>query len=320
MLKNQVGGGTSLLSKHRSALFGIAALLILVGHSQDFLHSIFPDSLINIIGYGGIGVTMFAFLSGVGLWYSIDKSGDIIQFYKNRIHRVIVPYLIISIVFNVYLDLFVQRDIVLFLSDVTCISFWLRGRGAWYVAWTIVIYAAYPLYAKLTHKRGYISGMVALLLIVYIFIFGMPVRFQSAAGATVAFFIGDMLAVHVKNNKPRCLKIIACLIIVAPLYMLGIIRGQAFYVLFFAAVGISLCGIFAYVLEVLSGKVHDYLSRLGSVSLECYLFNIYLISVVRHLLDNHISAIVGLFAYVFVLVLGICLSLAMGKIKIMSRK
>ena len=199
-------------------------MLILVGHSQDFLHSIFPDRLIDIIGYGGIGVTMFAFLSGIGLWYSIDKSEDILQFYKNRIHRVIVPYLIISIVFNAYLDLFAQRDIVSFLSDVTCISFWIRGRGAWYVAWAIVIYAVYPLYAKLTHKRGYISGIVALLLIVYILIIRIPIRFQSVAGATVAFLIGDMLAVHVKNNKPGCLKMVACLIIVAPLYMLSLIH------------------------------------------------------------------------------------------------
>lgn len=320
MLKNRVGGGTSLLSKHRLELFGIAALLILIGHSQDFLHSIFPDRLIDIIGYGGIGVTMFAFLSGIGLWYSIDKSGDIIRFYKNRIYRVIVPYLIISIVFNAYLDLFIQRDIILFLSDVTCISFWTQGRGAWYVAWTIVIYAAYPLYAKLTHKRSYLSGIVALLLIICIFVFSIPVRFQSVAGATVAFLIGDMLAVHVKNNKSWCLKVIACLIILAPLYMLGIIRGQVFYVLFFAAVGISLCAIFAYVLEFLPVKFCDYLSGLGSVSLECYLFNIYLISVARHLLDDNISAIVGLFTYVFVLVLGICLSLAMGKIKMMLRK
>ena len=295
-------------------------MLILVGHSQDFLHSIFPDRLIDIIGYGGIGVTMFAFLSGIGLWHSIDKSKDIIRFYKNRIYRVIVPYLIISTVFNAYLDLFIQRDIVLFLSDVTCISFWIRGRGAWYVAWTIVIYATYPLYAKLTHKRGYISGIVALLLIVCIFIFGMPVRFQSVAGATVAFLIGDMLAAYVKNNKPWCLKAITCLIVLAPLYMLGIIRGQAFYVLFFAAVGISLCAIFAYVLEVLPVKFCDYLSRLGTVSLECYLFNIYLISVARHLLDDNIRTIAGLFTYVFVLVVGICLSLVMGKIKMMLRK
>ena len=308
MLKNRVGGA-SLLSKHRSALFGIAALLILVGHSQDFLQFILPDRLINIIGYGGIGVTMFAFLSGIGLWYSIDKNEDIIQFYKKRIHRVIIPYLIISIVFNTYLDLFVQRDIVLFLSDVTCISFWIRGRGAWYVAWAIVIYAAYPLYARLTHKRGYISGIVALLLIVYIFIFGIPVRFQSVAGATVAFLIGDMVAVYVSNNKHWCLKVLACLIVLAPLYMLGIIRGQAFYVLFFAVVGISLCAIFAYVLEAFPSKLHNYLSRLGAASLECYLFNIYLISVARHLLEDNNNIILRIVSYALIIILGICLSL-----------
>lgn len=43
--------------------------MIVFGHSQDFVHSVFPDSLISVIGYGGIGVTMFAFLSGIGLWH-----------------------------------------------------------------------------------------------------------------------------------------------------------------------------------------------------------------------------------------------------------
>lgn len=308
-------GGANLLSKHRLALFGIAALLILIGHSQDFLHSIFPDRLIDIIGYGGIGVTMFAFLSGIGLWHSIDKSKDIIRFYKNRIYRVIVPYLIISIVFNTYLDLVVQRDIVLFLSDVTCISFWIRGRGAWYVAWAIVIYVAYPLYAKLTHKRSYLSGIVALLVVTYILVFGIPCRFQSVAGATVAFLIGDMLAVYVKNNKHGCLKVIGCLIIFAPLYMLSIIRVQAFYVLFFAAVGISLCAIFVYVLEALPIKARDYLSRLGTVSLECYLFNIYLISIARHLLDNKINSVYGILTYFVICAVGICSSLLIGKVE-----
>ena len=35
----KIAGGGSLLNLHRSELFGIAALLIVIGHSQDFVRA-----------------------------------------------------------------------------------------------------------------------------------------------------------------------------------------------------------------------------------------------------------------------------------------
>ena len=64
-MKKKMSRGGQLLNIHRKEIFGFAALMIVFGHSQDFVHSVFPDSLISVIGYGGIGVTMFAFLSGM---------------------------------------------------------------------------------------------------------------------------------------------------------------------------------------------------------------------------------------------------------------
>lgn len=84
----KIAGG-SLLNLHRSELFGIAALLIVIGHSRDFIRAIFPARIVDLIGYGGIGVTMFAFLSGVGLWQSLERNNDIKRFYIKRIQRVV---------------------------------------------------------------------------------------------------------------------------------------------------------------------------------------------------------------------------------------
>lgn len=56
----KIAGGGSLLNLYRSELFGIAALLIVIGHSQDFVRAILPEKMIEIIGYGGIAAQDFA--------------------------------------------------------------------------------------------------------------------------------------------------------------------------------------------------------------------------------------------------------------------
>lgn len=87
MYEEKMSRGGQLLNIHRKEILGFAALMIVLGHSQDFVHSVFPDSLVSVIGYGGIGVTMFAFLSGIGLWHSLDNNDDILNFYKRELNE-----------------------------------------------------------------------------------------------------------------------------------------------------------------------------------------------------------------------------------------
>lgn len=223
--------------------------MIVFGHSQDFVHSVFPDSLVSVIGYGGIGVTMFAFLSGIGLWHSLDNNDDILNFYKKRIKRVIIPYLLIAIPFCLFLDIYEQKDVLLFLQDVTCISYWIKGRGAWYVAWLIPVYAVYPLYGRIAHNRNWLSAVLAIVEIIMIALIGIPIRFQSVAAATLAFLIGDFLAKFIKANSVWTIRGAASLILIAPVYFFGILRTQTMYVISFACIGISLCAILAVVLD-----------------------------------------------------------------------
>lgn len=284
--KNESGG--QLLNIHRKEIFGFAALMIVFGHSQDFVHSVFPDSLVSVIGYGGIGVTMFAFLSGIGLWHSLDNNDDILNFYKKRIKRVIIPYFFIAIPFCLFLDIYVKKDAMLFIQEVTCVGYWINGRGAWYVAWLIPVYAAYPLYGRIAHNRNWLSAVLAIVEIIMIALIGIPIRFQSVAASLILF---------------------------APVYFFGILRTQTMYVISFACIGISLCAILAVVLDHSIKSMKRMLAEVGAVSLESYLFNIYIISVSRIILKNQISSFVGVLTYVCVAIIGIALSLHVGKLE-----
>ena len=75
------------LTEYRNELFGIATLMIVLCHSVSIVP--FPESLGHLISYGTMGVNIFLFLSGIGLYYSLKNNGDYLEFYKKRFVRVL---------------------------------------------------------------------------------------------------------------------------------------------------------------------------------------------------------------------------------------
>lgn len=60
------------LSTYRTELMGISAILILVCHASG-RGVILPFHLSTLLSFGNIGVDMFLLLSGIGLFYSLEK-------------------------------------------------------------------------------------------------------------------------------------------------------------------------------------------------------------------------------------------------------
>ena len=120
--------------------------------------------------------------------------------------------------FCLFLDIYEQKDVLLFLQDITCISYWIKGRGAWYVAWLIPVYAVYPLYGCIAHNRNWLSAVLAIVEIIMMALIGIPIRFQSIAAATLAFLIGDFLAKFIKANSVWAIRGAASLILISPVY------------------------------------------------------------------------------------------------------
>ena len=88
----------SLLSKYRSALMGMATIGILMCHAHPNGVNL-PFHLNSILGLGQMGVMIFFFVSGLGLYYSTRQmkysAGGIAAWYRKRFVRLFVPYLII---------------------------------------------------------------------------------------------------------------------------------------------------------------------------------------------------------------------------------
>lgn len=61
-----------LLSKYRNLLMGVATLLVIFGHSAGN-GVLMPHWLETLCGLGSVGVDIFLLMSGLGLWYSLNK-------------------------------------------------------------------------------------------------------------------------------------------------------------------------------------------------------------------------------------------------------
>lgn len=77
------------LSRYRNELKGIAILWVVFFHAQLGLSGLVYD--VQQIGYGGVDI--FFFLSGFGLYHSLERSADLGSYLKRRGERLLPAYL-----------------------------------------------------------------------------------------------------------------------------------------------------------------------------------------------------------------------------------
>lgn len=77
-----------LINRYRNQLMGVATLGVLLVHSIDIVH--WNSIIENIVGYGGVGVYIFVYLSAIGLFISLKTRGvgyKKFDFYKRRFQK-----------------------------------------------------------------------------------------------------------------------------------------------------------------------------------------------------------------------------------------
>ena len=201
----------SFISKYRSEIMGFAALWIVFHHFQN--NMVFPDSMTvfrKISNYGNSGVEIFLFVSGLGLYFSFQKSRKIGPFYKKRIRRILIPYLLICVPFYLWSSLTTGTNFVL---DVTQLSFPLSKMiTTWYIPAITVFYLAFPLIYFLQNdlfpkNRTFVTVLMCslyagLLLIVKHFLPTFYFNTEIALTRAVIFMIGCYFGKAVFDKNP----------------------------------------------------------------------------------------------------------------------
>ena len=85
------------LSRYRNELKGIAILWVVFFHAQLGLEGLLYQ--VQRIGYGG--VDLFFFLSGFGLYHTLERDADLGRYLKRRARRLLPAYLPFCVVWLV---------------------------------------------------------------------------------------------------------------------------------------------------------------------------------------------------------------------------
>ena len=143
-----------LISKYRTELMGIAMLLVVLFHGYVPQTSWFY----GLKRMGNVGVDVFLFLSGIGLWFSWRSCPNLKHFYKQRFLRVYPTWLLLASCFygfHFYLKSGFSNDVFDLLGDVIVhLDFWLHGELTfWYIPALMALYLVSPFYIQLVNRN-----------------------------------------------------------------------------------------------------------------------------------------------------------------------
>lgn len=137
------------ISTYRSELMGWAIVWIMMLH--------FTFTQIKPLGfiaqYGFAGVEIFMMVSGLGLFFSLEKDNNLQHFYKKRLLRIFPTYYFLGIFGSILLY---HDNFWHYLFRYSTIGFW-TGHiyGEWYIPSIIVLYIAAPYIKKLFDKKQF---------------------------------------------------------------------------------------------------------------------------------------------------------------------
>lgn len=279
---------------------GIAILGVCFAHAFAWAHldTSLADKIIS--PFTRIAFTEgFLFLSGLGLYYSFQKNDNIAMFYKKRINRVLVPYIIMAfpfLLFKVVSGSISFPDFILRLSTLYFLFF--GNDGMWYISMSLALYFIFPLAYKCLFKFDDVrhivvdvaviaASCVLLCFLMHVYIPKYYTMVEIGFSKVPIFFIG-MLAGYLSYHKRRLpLKyFVGGGMLLALTYLLK--REDSFWIYYYEmALRLIAMPLACVVLMLLhSKKLNGIFSWFGRYSLEIYVLQMLMIGAVDNLLKS----------------------------------
>lgn len=285
------------ISKYRSHIYGFTIVWIIFLHSFYFLdNSIHTDYIsVAIFRHGNIGVDIFLFLSGVSMYFSMQKlkgKQGLATYYKNRLAKILPVYLLLCIVFLLIEMHVKQRGFAWFLENATGTAY--RISSYWYIFCILICYFIYPVFYKLIQdNKEYVIRWI-LLLYLFALVVLTKISPEFFAGSEILttripiFILGSLTGKKVYEEKPISPNQLSLLILGAfcllPLrYLLTLIgisplMGTIFSRVYGGIVGIGVVVIVAALLPyILDTAVARFFKWCGKYTLEIYIIHMFVL-------------------------------------------
>ncbi|MBO5468854.1 MAG: acyltransferase [Lachnospiraceae bacterium] len=258
-----------------SALRGVAAIFIMFAHYLMYVDSesdmnMGPAKLMQ--GFGGLGVCLFFFLSGYGLYYSATKRGVKIGFLGRRFRSILPTYFILRILFGLILGEYGYG-----MEPAVQYLFGLR-TPLWFVDEIVIIYLLFFIAAKISMKKIILilAGLLAVMSVIFL-LCGLDARWYNA---NMVFILGMLFA----KCRKKCLewlshgyiwKLIVCVLLFMGFAGIFVYTKTHIYsAVFKLMAGGFFCVIFFMILMKFTIRSTPII-YIGKKSLEFYMVHIY---------------------------------------------
>lgn len=314
------GFNLNLISKYRAELMGGSTLLILICHAagNDVL---MPKWLMYVVAQAQLGVDIFLFLSGMGLYYSLSTNrGGVKSWYVRRYKRILIPYLAITVPLGIINVIVYHENVLRVLSGISTLQYWISHQAAWFIALLLPLYAVAPCLYRWLKRKGGIKCIAVFIVCYAIALWPTSVSATSFFGnvqfaiiRVPIFVLGMYLGPQILEGKRLGNKTILLSFVLAGVIM-GITRKPCpsyfFLVLPILYILTSLLNT-TYSIN----KCNKVLCFFGAISLESYMLNTCLPKYLHSIMDEfHISDYGNYLFYILVLVVGLALSVIVNKL------
>jgi peptidoglycan/LPS O-acetylase OafA/YrhL len=144
------------ISRFRKPLMGLAIVFVMLFHIQmdksNFMYS--------VTRCGNVGVDIFLFLSGIGLWYSWNKNPSLKHFYHRRFWRVFPEFFTMACFYYIpdYMSISPEdsKNWLELLGNITINwCFWTKGSSTfWFIPAIMAMYIFAPGYINLIKSNS----------------------------------------------------------------------------------------------------------------------------------------------------------------------
>ena len=160
--------GMHKFSEYRTPLMGVAILFIMLFHSGIVLKD---GAMFSIFRNGDIGVEMFAFLSAIGVFRSLERNSSAIQFYKRRFVRIAPTYILIAASFALFRHFHYGASWSHVISLTLGVSTFRGDNTYWFITYIVVCYLVSPLlfYLRRTVKVRFLLTLLSIIISVFLY-------------------------------------------------------------------------------------------------------------------------------------------------------
>ena len=316
----------SLLSKYRSELMGVGAICIILCHSVG-RGVLMPGYVTQIMDYCNIGVDIFLFLSGLGLYYSLlswvkNERGGVIRWYSIRYKKLLIPYSIVIVPLFFIKCLLGLTTWSNALLDYTTLSFWTSHRSAWFVALIIPLYLIAPILYLLkqkTQKNKKVDILTCCFLCLICVVGSVVGDFEKSEGLIYniqfalkrvpSFIIGLWIASYVRQGYS--MKWVWPVLLLILSFIVKFLISYEVCPYFLMVLPLLLLLVILFETFSINSKSKKVFRFMGDISLESYLTNVALPSIIA-LIPFQVANINlnygNYLFYVLVIILGLTLS------------